>query len=1016
MNFNNKINNRLAKLNFKQLEAVKKTEGPVMLLAGPGTGKTETLASRIAFLLSSPDLDLKPENILCLTYTEAGVIAMKKRLQEFLGASSYLVNIHTFHSLSNKIIQENLDYFGFDNLEPLSDLEEVFLLREIIDEIPVSSVLFKKGSYYEIKRLRNLFNLIKKEYWSEDYLLKKSEDYLKDLENREEFYYQRNGKNYQKGDLKVEKLEREKRKNQQFQEAVKLFKVYQEKKLKINRYDYNDMILWVINALKRNPELLLKYQEEFLYFCVDEYQDTNGAQNELLFLLTNFWDNPNLFVVGDDDQAIFKFQGANMENLSLFLEKFPQSSPPLVLTDNYRSTQKILDISEDFIDNNEERLINNLNYQISKNLLSKNKELKEEDVFLFEFKSIYEEEMFYVKDIKERIQKGEKLSSIAVIYRNHKQVENLLKIFATENIPTLVKKSINIYDLPIINNLIKIFNYLIFEKEKPNKGETLLFEILHFFIFEIKSKSLALLFNKNAERKERRTLKELALDRQFFLEYTNDEALFKTVELLNNWSKDMYNYTPSFLLQKILTDTDFFAKISQDKDAETNLKAVYSLFLKFEEEQNKGKNLADIFNQIKTEIEENISRNINLVLGDKEGVNFITAHSAKGLEFNTVYLFDVNERVWDKNNNNQSDYSLPDNLFSSLREKSLEEERRLFYVALTRAKQNLILTYNLKNHNDKDQISSRFIQELLETKKINFKKTNFNLKDNFYYLNRFLKVDLNEKTSYFFNEKYIENLLEGYTLSPTHLNKYLKCPVTFYFETIVKIPSVKNPSLVFGTIMHKALEDFLTNSKKKGKILDQESLKAYFLSSLEKNKNQLTELEYSKFKNYGLFLLKDYYQERKDSFILNTYTEERIKTKIGTFTVKTSFDRLDVLDNKRVRIIDYKTGKSDDIKKKIKAPSLKVEYGGDYWRQLAFYQLVYQKTSPFTSVESVGVDFLEKDKNGKFLQEFLSFTQEDLDFMEDLIKKTYHNIMNHKFFQTCEDKDCYWCNFWRKLK
>ena len=302
-------------LNAQQKLAVDTIDGPVMVIAGPGTGKTQILGARIGKILI--ETDTPPENILCLTYTDAGAIAMRKRLAGFIGASAYKVNISTFHSFCNDIIQDNLSLFDKPSLDPISELEKIELLKKLIDKFDKNNPLkrYRGDVYYEMSNLSRLFSTMKKEGWTSDYLILQIDRYINDIPTRNEFIYQRRYKQFEAGDLKQGLVDAEIEKMEKLKAAVIAFDVYQQLMKDLSRYDFDDMINWVITAFKENKNFLIQYQEKYLYILVDEYQDTSGTQNELIELLVNFWEQPNLFVVGDDDQSIFRFQGANVENM-----------------------------------------------------------------------------------------------------------------------------------------------------------------------------------------------------------------------------------------------------------------------------------------------------------------------------------------------------------------------------------------------------------------------------------------------------------------------------------------------------------------------------------------------------------------------------------------------------------------------------------------------------------------------------------------------------------------------------
>ena len=303
-----------ADLNIEQRRAVDTIEGPVMVIAGPGTGKTQILSARIGKILL--ETDAQPENILCLTYTDAGAVAMRKRLLDFIGPDAYKVNIYTFHAFCNDIIQENLSLFLKTSLDPISDLEKIDLFKQLIDSFDKDNPLkrYRGDVYFEINNLQQLFSTMKKEGWTPVFIELKIDDYIADLPTRDDYIYQKAYKQFKAGDVKANKLADEIEKMEKLRAAVNQFDVFQSLMSQRKRYDFDDMINWVIRAFEENPNLLSRYQEQFLYILVDEYQDTSGTQNKIVQLLINFWEQPNVFVVGDDDQSIYRFQGANVEN------------------------------------------------------------------------------------------------------------------------------------------------------------------------------------------------------------------------------------------------------------------------------------------------------------------------------------------------------------------------------------------------------------------------------------------------------------------------------------------------------------------------------------------------------------------------------------------------------------------------------------------------------------------------------------------------------------------------------
>src|SRR5450631_3668981 len=468
MNQKETFNQQYAALNAEQKRAVDTIEGVVLVIAGPGTGKTQILGARIGRILLETDTD--PGNILCLTYTDAGAIAMRRRLLSFIGPAAYKVNIYTFHAFCNDIIQDNLSYFEKTSLDPISELGQIQLLRELVDSFPQHHSLkrYRGDAYFEIKNLRSLFSTMKQEGWTAAFIEEKINEYLADLPNRDEYLYKRAGKGFKKGDLNRTKFDEQAEYMEKLRVAIHEFDRFQQLMYRENLYDYNDMINWVIRAFSENEELLRRYQEKYQYILVDEFQDTSGTQNKLVKLLISFWDKPNVFVVGDDDQSIFRFQGANIFNMEEFAHNYKKELLTIVLTRNYRSTQPILDISKHLISNNKERLINKIE-GLSKDLVAANTAP----------------------------------GKIAVIYKENKYGEELLTGFKLKNLPVYSKRNINLLNDPLIGQLLLLIRYLAsaHEFEVPFNGDEMLFEILHAEWFRIPAIEIATLAAETAQEK-----------------------------------------------------------------------------------------------------------------------------------------------------------------------------------------------------------------------------------------------------------------------------------------------------------------------------------------------------------------------------------------------------------------------------------------------------------------------------------------------------------------------------------
>lgn len=1017
----------LAKLNPEQKSAVEHIDGPVLVIAGPGTGKTQILSARIGKILT--DTDTKPHNILCLTYTDAGTVAMRKRLLKFIGPDAYRVNIFTFHAFCNQVIQENLDLFGIRGLQAISDLEKAQLFEKLIDGFGPKHPLkrFSGDVYYEIGKLKALFSVMKREGWSSDFISGKIDEYLQEIPTREEYIYKRaNAKlGIQAGDLKQKAIEEETERMERLRAAAKEFDTFESIMRKAGRYDYDDMIIWVLDAFRCNPNLLANYQERYLYILVDEYQDTNGAQNQIVNLLASYWENPNVFVVGDDDQSIYRFQGANMSNILDFNERYSDTIKIVLLKENYRSTQPILDASKTLIEYNHERLINKLP-GLDKNLKAGNPELSANNILpeVTEYYNILHEELDILKKIQSLHTTGETLNEIAVIYRNHKQVDNIVKLLQKNNIPLSIKRKINILSLPLIQNLIKLLYYIKEEAARPDSADSqLLYEIMHIDFFGIHHQDANAIVRacdvrENAEgtRKSWRLLMQ-SNERMFALGLQNAKAISALEQNLGYWIKESVNMTVQGLFEKILTRGGLLTWTMNSPDRVWIMQVITTFFDFIKEEsarQVRYYELKDLLQTLEQMQYHNIPIEINQSVFAENGVNFITAHSSKGLEFKHVFVIGCSSNQWERKRSGGDQFKFPDTLVESVEENKLEEERRLFYVAMTRAKEHLYLSYPAHDDTGKNLEASQFIAEVLENERI--KKSTKALPDEeiIQYQSDIL-ISLAPPEVKLMDEEFLREALKNYKMSVTHLNKYLNCPLRFYFENVVRVPSARSESMGFGNAVHHAMDELFKrmNESQEKEFPPLE----YFLNSfhfgLKMYRSHFTPKELERRAEYGNEFLPRLYDYYKNSWSKNVITEYAVNgVEFEGIPITGKLDKVEFEGKSLVNVIDYKTGKAENGKKKLNPPNEKDPNGGDYWRQILFYKILLDsdRKKGFDMI-SGELDFLEPDKTGAFVKEKIMIDPHSLSIVKEQIKDTYKKIMNFEFNKGCGKEDCQWCTF-----
>ena len=579
---------RYNKLNTRQKQAVDKIYGPVMVIAGPGTGKTEVLSMRIAALIRS-EAQVQPHEILCLTYTDEATNSMRRRLVQIIGPAAHKVNIYTFHAFCNNIIQNNSEYFSMRTLQPITDLERTDLLYKILEDLPSGHPLRKLSGniYYDAGKLSKLFDIMKREYLTADGISASIDEYLASLPEREEYVYKRNGATFKKGDLKQSAIDEENKKMETTRAAARLFDIYTSRMKESGWYDFNDMILWVLEAFGKYPWMLQSYQERFQFILVDEFQDTNGAQNELITQLTSFWEDPNIFVVGDDDQSIYEFQGARLRNIIEFYLRHKESINIVVLPENYRSSQQVIDKAMATIGNNKQRLIDQLkDLQLDKNIVSAAERFRNEPNVVHPqvkmYNNILQEEADVVMQIEKLHKEGIALQDIAVLYAQHKQAENIIALLERKNIPYNVKREVNLLELPITEQIMNILDYLQLEKKKTFSGEELLFELMHSPYFEIAPTDIAqLALYIQANRKNGGIRWRMLISNHLQLE-TIDlqtiDAIRRLSNNLDNWEREQTTLPLPLLIEKIVYESGIVNYLLKETDHIWNMQVLYAFF------------------------------------------------------------------------------------------------------------------------------------------------------------------------------------------------------------------------------------------------------------------------------------------------------------------------------------------------------------------------------------------------------------------------------------------------------
>jgi len=973
------------RLNKAQKEAVDTIEGSVMVAAGPGTGKTQILALRIANILLKTDT--QPENILALTFTESGVLAMRRRLAEIIGTPAYAVEINTFHGFCNDIIKREPESFpNIIGATNITEVEQIKILEEILLSGEFKDLVTFNDLFYYLRAILSAINELKREGVSPKKFQTEIKKSLKDFEEISDLYHE---KGRYEGQMKT-KYADELKQLKKNEELSRIYEMYQTKLREQKSYDYQDMIMEVAETMNRDQNLLLSLQEQYQYILVDEHQDTNNAQNLVLELLGNYFDNPNIFVVGDDKQAIFRFQGASLENFMYFKNKYPKAKF-IALEENYRSAQTILDVAE--------------------SLLAGPKKLKaksgyeENKIKFYEFSNQYVEEYFLAKDIGEKIKNGSAPEQIAVFYRDNRDVFAIAKSLERTGIPVAIESDQDILGDSDIRKLIALFRAV-----DQVGDEKLFIEALHIDFFNFDPLEIYKLIYLTYQQK--RSAIDLARGHEifgnFYQQYTAFARLAKNEGLAE-------------CFEQIARESGFLAYLLAKPEAVDKIDKLNGLFdeAKGIIERHKAGKLSDLVSYLDLLEEHNILIKKGAETVVTKRVRLMTAHKSKGLEFDHVYIVYAFDGHWG-NKKKRDLIKLPKYLFSlngdsgakiEKTDDKNDDERRLFYVAITRARKTVTISYSREDKNKRELLPSQFISEinpaLLE--KMDGSKFEAELaahKEILFAPSMAHGWSVQDK-------EFVRGLWLERGLAVTHLNNYLRCPWNYFYTNLLRLPKAEAAHLMYGTAVHGALQDFF-NAFSGDIDPNKNFLLAKFVDHL--NKEPMKKRDYGDYLERGEKALGGYYDFWQGKWRTRVLTEFNIKGIIISPEIRLTgkIDKMEFLgEGSEVNVVDYKTGKPK-TRGFIEGSTKDSE--GEYKRQLAFYKLLLDNYPSVDSGQakykmvSADLDFVEPDARGKYKKEAFTVTDGEVSELIDLIKKMTDEVLNLKFWnKKCDDPDCEFC-------
>lgn len=1006
------------KPNQKQQECIDNTEGKYLVLAGPGTGKTFTIIERMKSMIEN---GIDPERILALTFSVPAANEMKSRLDKELCKLDSGVHIATYHSFCLDIIKDNPEEFELpDNYKIISDTVTKQFIKECIDELnPQAYRTTKNDPYLYMKAIQDQIEEIKKYRMTKEEFfdnIKNNSDWEPELLRAEKRLKQLQQSGKKIPNNAFTDVEKARKKLEKAKELWQFYELYRSKMEAGHYIDFDDMINFVLDKFDSDGSFLQEVANKYDYLFVDEYQDTNKPQNDIIIKLTQNMRSGNVFLVGDDDQIIFTFQGAKLDTMNKFLKQFPETKV-ICLTENMRSTQSILNFAREIAIQDCNRLETDLEfekYDIDKKLEAKNEKILNFDkpVRLYKYHDIMQEYTHIVEEIENLINsedcpkddEGNKnLAEIAILTTSNGELETFAQMLKDRNIPYELKEGKNIF---LIKSSLILYYYMQM-LTSPELHSDKIFKLLLLPPFNINSKDYETLFIQRSKYKTFIEAMKL-IDKSEFSEPEKIVDFILTYDYLQNYRA---NETLKNVVLEIGAKTGIFnyfinSEINRNENI-AGIKKITDLASEF----------SDSFNSISLEdfvgYLDIAYSGETIIKTDKapvtlNAVQLTTYHSSKGKEYSYVYMPTLIRDKWESSSSSykaiiplpQSEYKDKD----ELAQIKYSDNIKLMFVGATRAKHSLFLSYP-EMISGREKKLSRFILNVQDKAQqveapafdedSYWKETTKNLiKRDYDYAREFQAI--------------VGSILKGKPYSPTAVNTYLKCPRQYFYDYILDLSAKDGnaDAMHYGTSVHKACEKAVKFAKENSYYPEKSEFIKYFtekLKSLPISSFEALEI----LKGRGEKALEKYYVQMCNTPVNELYEVEKyLEFPIDGVKFCGVIDRIDKNPDGTFSIYDYKTGNA----KGLSSICVNGDHE-DYYNQIALYKYFYEKKEQCT-VKNTGFIFPEEFENNLNIE----FAEDECQKVIDKFKGAIKDIKEYKF-EPIEVKDrkksktCQYCQY-----